>query len=451
MRSEFRMSVRGTADRARTELMTRNRLLKVLAASAVALTGPVAGAQAATYTVNPIADTYVKQASPNSPYGTASTLQTDQGTGVNEHAYLKFDLSRIPAGETITGARLSVYVKNASGNGPAVYPTATGWGESALTWNSRSTAAGRAGSAVGNFGSSSSYRRTSAAVKVTAKGMVSLELAPESTDGFDFTSREGTSTDRPQLIVTTTTTTTASPTPTPTPTPTPQPTSSTTPQPNGPSGVWNLRFSDDFNGTTLSNRWAPSWFNGGRMNNTYTSPANVRVENGNAVLRLSSSTMGALINTNPDDPNAGEPFEFTTGYAEARIYFPGEGETIYNFPAWWTNGGNDGYRDGEHDIAEGLGVMSSNYHYDNGFGHVANNRTIPGIWSNAYHTYGVHRKGSSADVYFDGQLVRSYTTYDNAAPHYLIFNVGYRTSSGGKNVIGAASEMKIDYVRVWQE
>ena len=58
-----------------------------------------------------------------------------------------------------------------------------------------------------------------------------------------------------------------------------------------------------------------------------------------------------------------------------RIYFPGDGTTIYNWPAWWTTGlawpGN-----GENDIAEGLGTMTVNYHSSAG---ASNQGTVPGI------------------------------------------------------------------------
>ena len=76
--------------------------------------------------------------------------------------------------------------------------------------------------------------------------------------------------------------------------------------------------------------------------------------------------------------------------------------------------------------------------------------TVAGTWSNGWHTYGINRQPGKADVYYDGKLVRSYKTDDGEKPHYLIFNVGNRTSSGGKNVTGPAGAMKVDYVRVWQ-
>ena len=217
------------------------------------------------------------------------------------------------------------------------------------------------------------------------------------------------------------------------------------PRPAGVSGAWSLLFDENFDGTTLSDRWASSWFRGSRMNNVSTSPRNVAVGGGVVTLTPESSRVGALISTNPDDA-AERPFEFRHGYAEARIWFPGDGELVYNWPAWWING-QDHPRDGEHDIAEGLGRMTVNYHSSSG---AHNQGQVPGSWTNGFHTYGIDRQPGRASVYFDGKLVKTYATDDSESPQYLILNVGHRTSSGGRNVHGAAGAMKVDYVRVWQ-
>lgn len=213
----------------------------------------------------------------------------------------------------------------------------------------------------------------------------------------------------------------------------------------GPTGIaWGApAFEDNFNGTSLdTTRWASSWFGGSTMNDVATSSANVSVSGGNLILRLPSNSSGALVSTNHDE-GLQNPFSFTYGYAEARIYFPGSGATIYNWPAWWTNGqvwpGN-----GENDIAEGLGTMTVNYHSSSG---AHNQGTVPGVWANAFHTYALHRKPGSCDVYYDGALVKSYATNDGGAPHYLILNIG--RAWGSNERYGSEYAMLVDYVRVW--
>lgn len=234
-----------------------------------------------------------------------------------------------------------------------------------------------------------------------------------------------------------------SPTPTPTPTPTP---SSGSPVPNGISGTWNMKFDDEFNGTSLNTKvWAPSWFNGGKVNNSNgvaMNAANVSENGGNLILTLASSSSGATIDTDPSQVSGG--YTFGTGYAtEARIYIPGNGSTVYNWPAFWTDGQN-WPTTGESDILEGLGTATSNYHSPQG---ASNSGTIPGTWANGWHTYALDREAGKDYIYWDGKLVRSYASDDGGAPQYLIFSLD---CSGGCTT-GTASQVKVDYVRVWQK
>jgi beta-glucanase (GH16 family) len=223
----------------------------------------------------------------------------------------------------------------------------------------------------------------------------------------------------------------------------------------GADGWGTPVFGDEFDGTALdTDKWSPCWFPDsnpgsdvcGVMNESHTVKSNVKVEDGLLILTQASQDSGALVSSDPDG-GAGTGFSLTTGYyAEARIYFPGDGETIYNWPAWWLNGPESGYGDGEHDIAEGLGTMTVNYHSASG---AHNQGTIPGIWSNDFHTYGVYRQADKADVYYDGVLVKSYATDDANTAQYLILNVG--TKESREMVYGPDSQMKTDYVRVWHK
>lgn len=155
-----------------------------------------------TVTVNAAADTMVKQASPSSTFGTTTPLKSDaeetSGVASAVNSYVQFNVPAPQTGESITGACLSLNVSNGTGNGPAIYRTTAGWSEGSMTWS-----AGRptrtSTSAVGNYGSLSIARVSTSVSGITA-GDVSFELAPESTDGMEFSSRESTS--LPQLTIT---------------------------------------------------------------------------------------------------------------------------------------------------------------------------------------------------------------------------------------------------------
>jgi hypothetical protein len=214
--------------------------------------------------------------------------------------------------------------------------------------------------------------------------------------------------------------------------------------PTGPPGAWTLKFQDEFSGTSLdTTKWTNMWFNGGVMNQVSTVASNVSVGNGVATLMLSDATHGALIHTTQATGRYSLP---VGGVVEARIFFPGNGTNLYNWPAFWANDTASYPAGGENDIAEvlGAGVMTVNYHSPSGaYGMGA----VPGYWGGAFHTYTLHRKTGSCDVYYDGALVKSYATDDNGRNEDIILNVGVRSSP---TQTGAAGAIKVDYVRAWQ-
>jgi beta-glucanase (GH16 family) len=225
----------------------------------------------------------------------------------------------------------------------------------------------------------------------------------------------------------------------------------------GQSGWGTPAFDDEFSGDTLNSAWAstcPEF--GNDLNGGTSSASNVAVTGGDLVLTQGSWHAGACVSTRPGEADGNTGFTFRYGYAEARIYFPGNGTSIYNWPAFWT-GSAPWPQHGEIDIAEGLGgQLSTNYHGGyrcdcrQGATYNQNKSGVPGYWSSGFHTYGVDREPGVNTVYWDGQQVAQYHTTDGGAPEWFLLNVG-DGKSGGKQVIGAASRIKVDYVRWWNK
>lgn len=223
-------------------------------------------------------------------------------------------------------------------------------------------------------------------------------------------------------------------------------------QPSGPAGAWAKIFEDTFSGSSLDlTRW--SNMDGATMNNTTTLASNIAVTGGELILTLSDATHGACISSAPADGAGANGFLLGTNMvAEARVYFPGNGTNLYNWPAWWTSG-PDWPTNGENDIAEVLGEpggeLTVNYHYGTADSpQTANQRPNPtGYWGGAYHVYTLHRKTTTADVYWDGRLYHSYPTSDAGGGQSLLLNVG---SGSGPTQTGSAGALRVDYVRAWQ-
>lgn len=90
--------------------------------------------------VAPQADAQVVEGYPTSNYGTRSYLyvQTASSGYKNERAWLKFDLSGVPSGATISSATLKLYNwrYGSSGLPVAVHAGDNNWTETGITWNS---------------------------------------------------------------------------------------------------------------------------------------------------------------------------------------------------------------------------------------------------------------------------------------------------------------------------
>ena len=136
--------------------------------------------------------------------------------------------------------------------------------------------------------------------------------------------------------------------------------------------------------------------------------------------------------------------EFTYGFFEARIYLPGAGTSIVDWPAWWTDG-QQWPQDGEMDLMEGLeGQACWAFHSDAG---------APGSCSSGnftgWHTYGSEWEPGSVTYYYDGVQVGRVTTGVTSAPMFLLLNDA--VNQPGQGSVAAPSTMRVDYVRVWSK
>jgi large repetitive protein len=135
------------------------------------------------------ADTYAREAFPDSDFGSETKVQTDGGTGVREEGYFKFNVAGVA--HSVESAKLRAYVTNGSINGPAIYATGSSWTEGGLTWNNRPGATGAPSEDKGQI--SSGWTTYNVTPLVKGNGTQSFVTTQTSTDGTDVNSREYTS------------------------------------------------------------------------------------------------------------------------------------------------------------------------------------------------------------------------------------------------------------------
>jgi PKD repeat protein len=154
-----------------------------------------------TLTFAPIADTQVKSDSPQTNYGTLTTVRVRQGTAASPTTYrtfLKFQVSGITG--TVTDVKLRLFVTDPSTDGGTVYPVSNDWAETTFNWNG-------AANVLPATGIASAGRVAAGAIEIdlgkaiTADGTYSFALQNANTDSAIYSSREGTN--PPALVLTT--------------------------------------------------------------------------------------------------------------------------------------------------------------------------------------------------------------------------------------------------------
>lgn len=149
-----------------------------------------------TVTLNPVADTYVSTASPNSNFGRATSLAVSQNT---YRVLLRFDVS-LPAGSSITNVSFRIYSRTSVNASLIVHPASNAWEETTVTsanqpaWQTAELAR------TGVLRSSQYVSATLPTSAVAPSGSVSFGLNTTSASQGSLASREASQ--RPQLVIT---------------------------------------------------------------------------------------------------------------------------------------------------------------------------------------------------------------------------------------------------------
>ena len=188
----------------------------------------------------PVDDAYVRSSQSGSNFGSASIVGVD-GSPV-EDLLLKFGVSGVGARQVV-GATLRLYNTNESSVGGVFHRLANpaaAWQEETVTWANAPAADAAVLASLGAVAAGNWYEVDVTSL-ITGDGTFSLRANSASSNGADYSSKEGAAGQAPQLLVSVVDSNAPTPTPTRTPTatstptitPTPTPTITNTPLPSG--------------------------------------------------------------------------------------------------------------------------------------------------------------------------------------------------------------------------
>jgi hypothetical protein len=150
-----------------------------------------------TLRFTPVADTYVSSSSPDSSFGSATSMTVDASP--TKQAFLRFDLSGIE-GRPVLGLRLRLNNRDASPDGGRVWGMSSNtWTEGATTWNTSPAINGPQLGSLGAVAAGNWYEVTLDPSYVTGDGTYSLAMDSTNADGANYSTREGST--PPELLV----------------------------------------------------------------------------------------------------------------------------------------------------------------------------------------------------------------------------------------------------------
>lgn len=155
-----------------------------------------------TVTLNPVADAYVRSDKQNNNYGTAATMTTDNSPIY--YSYLKYNLAPY-AGKTLTNAVFKVRVgADASSGTQSIYGMSdSSWTETGVKYSNRpSLGSNLVGTFVGN--TTNTWKNVTATSYLSSRmgQLASFGISSSNSDSMNISSREASSSNRPQLVIT---------------------------------------------------------------------------------------------------------------------------------------------------------------------------------------------------------------------------------------------------------
>ncbi|WP_433305280.1 DUF7594 domain-containing protein [Actinoplanes sp. CA-030573] len=228
--------------------------LIIVASGVIAATTVSSAAVTPTY-VNATADAYVSADTPDTNYGTATslTVRAPSADKAEAVAYVKFSVTGLSAAPSAVQLQLYSYAQ--SSTGVQLYTAGSDWTEPAVTWNTRPVPGG---TMVANMAglTLNAYATADVSSVITGNGTYTFAITTTSTLSKQLASREVTA-DPPRLLVTaadattpptpsaTTTSPSASPSASPSPSVSASPSASPSPTTSGTPTTYTFKATAD--------------------------------------------------------------------------------------------------------------------------------------------------------------------------------------------------------------
>jgi len=231
----------------------------------------------------------------------------------------------------------------------------------------------------------------------------------------------------------------------------PSPTLPSNNVPDGPTGVWQLVFSDDFPGTALNtDKWSTCYYWGctdeGNNELEWYQTSQVTVRDGTVSLTVVPDRINGKKYVS-GMLSSYRKFSFRYGYAQIVAKLP-RGQGLWS--SFWTEP-ESGAWPPEIDVMENWAESDGVHlyvHYN-----VANNFDSSTVYlptaSSAFHTYGVDWEPGSITWYVDGFLWARFSV-SITQPEYLIANLAVNGKLPPNSAVRFPQSLVIRSIKVWQ-